>query len=105
MTAAESQPEVRPYQQVFADLAMHCIHQEYPNVIKHMTNNFSWPSQATSYKIGMLKILELREKAKNDLGDKFDIKGFHDAVLGGGAVPLSVLERMIENWIEETKAN
>jgi len=57
------------------------------------------PGQATSYKIGMLKILELREKAEQALGDKFDIRGFHDAVLGGGAVPLSVLEAMIDQWI------
>ena len=59
------------------------------------------PGQATSYKIGMLKILELREKAEQALGDKFDIRGFHDAVLGGGAVPLSVLEAMIDQWIAE----
>lgn len=58
------------------------------------------PGQATSYKIGMLKILELREKAEQALGDKFDIRGFHDAVLGGGAVPLRVLETMVEQWIE-----
>ena len=57
------------------------------------------PGQATSYKIGMLKILELREKAEQALGDKFDIRGFHDAVLGGGAVPLSVLETMVDQWI------
>ena len=59
------------------------------------------PGQATSYKIGMLKILELRVKAEQALGDKFDIRGFHDAVLGGGAVPLSVLEAMIDQWIAE----
>jgi uncharacterized protein (DUF885 family) len=59
------------------------------------------PGQATSYKIGMMKILELREKAEQALGDKFDIRGFHDAVLGGGAVPLSVLEAMIDQWIAE----
>ena len=57
------------------------------------------PGQATSYKIGMLKILELREKAEQALGDTFDIRGFHDAVLGGGAVPLSVLEAMVDQWI------
>jgi len=61
------------------------------------------PGQATSYKIGMLKILELREKAEQALGDKFDIRGFHDAVLGGGAVPLSVLEAMIDQWIAEVQ--
>lgn len=63
------------------------------------------PGQATSYKIGMLKILELREKAKNELGDKFDIRAFHDTVLGGGAVPLSILERVVDSWIAETKGS
>lgn len=59
-----------------------------------------WPGQATAYKIGMIKILDLREKAKNALGDKFDIREFHDKVLGGGAVPLLMLERIIDQWIE-----
>ncbi|MCA8895122.1 MAG: DUF885 domain-containing protein, partial [Amphiplicatus sp.] len=62
-----------------------------------------WPGQATSYKIGMLKILELREKAKAALGDKFDIRAFHDTVLGGGALPLDILERRVDEWIEATK--
>ena len=48
----------------------------------------------------MNKILELREKAKTALGDKFDIRGFHDLVLGGGAVPLSTLELMVDDWIK-----
>ena len=61
------------------------------------------PGQATSYKIGMIKILELREKAKQQLGDKFDIRGFHDTVLGGGALPLPMLEERVNRWIEETK--
>ncbi len=64
---------------------------------------FVWPGQATAYKIGMLKILELRERARAELGDHFDIRGFHDAVLGGGAVPLSVLERLVERWIAAAK--
>jgi uncharacterized protein (DUF885 family) len=62
------------------------------------------PGQATSYKIGMLKILELREKARSELGEQFDIRAFHDTVLGGGALPLSVLERVVDNWIAEVKA-
>ncbi|WP_425409614.1 DUF885 domain-containing protein [Hyphococcus sp.] len=57
------------------------------------------PGQATAYKVGMLKILELREKAETALGDEFDIRGFHDTVLGGGAMPLSVLERRVDQWI------
>ncbi|WP_193163045.1 DUF885 domain-containing protein [Microbulbifer hainanensis] len=61
------------------------------------------PGQATSYKIGMLKILELREHAKQELGDKFDIRGFHDTVLGGGALPLPMLETRVNRWIEQVK--
>lgn len=59
------------------------------------------PGQATSYKVGMIRILELRAKAEAALGDKFDIRGFHDTVLGGGAVPLSVLERRVDTWISQ----
>ncbi|MBT3860071.1 MAG: DUF885 domain-containing protein, partial [Gammaproteobacteria bacterium] len=65
---------------------------------------FVMPGQATSYKIGMLKILELREKARSELGEKFDISAFHDTVLGGGALPLSILERVVDNWISEVQA-
>jgi uncharacterized protein (DUF885 family) len=57
------------------------------------------PGQATSYKVGMMKILELRERARTALGERFDIRGFHDTVLGGGALPLSILERRIDDWI------
>ncbi len=62
-----------------------------------------WPAQATGYKIGMLKILGLRDKAKKALGDKFDIRTFHDKVLGGGAMPLSVLEKVIDGWIASSR--
>lgn len=62
------------------------------------------PGQATSYKIGMMKIQQLRKKAEDALGDKFDIRAFHDTVLGGGALPLEILERRIDQWIEEVKA-
>ena len=63
------------------------------------------PGQATSYKIGMLKIQELRHKAENALGDQFDIRAFHDAVLGGGAMPLPILERAIDQWIDSVKTS
>ena len=61
------------------------------------------PGQATAYKIGMIDIQRLRKMAEDQLGDKFDIKAFHDAVLGGGALPLDMLERQVKNWIEATK--
>jgi uncharacterized protein (DUF885 family) len=57
------------------------------------------PGQATSYKIGMLKILELRTKAMQALGPRFDVRAFHDTVLGGGALPLPLLERRVDDWI------
>ena len=58
------------------------------------------PSQATAYKIGMLKILELREKAKKQLGAKFDLRQFHDVVLTNGPVPLETLEELVEKWVK-----
>lgn len=61
------------------------------------------PGQALAYKIGMLKILELRERAKTELGDKFDLKAFHNQVLGHGALPLDLLERVINEWIAGQK--
>ena len=63
------------------------------------------PGQATSYKIGMMKILELRDKAEAELGDRFDIKGFHDTVLGGGGLPLEILERRVNDWIASRKGS
>lgn len=62
------------------------------------------PGQATAYKIGMNKIVDLREHAKAELGDKFDIRAFHDVVLKDGAVPLNILEENVDAWIAETKA-
>ncbi len=61
------------------------------------------PGQATSYKIGMLKILELRAQAKKALGVNFDIRAFHDVILGGGALPLPLLERKALRWINEAQ--
>src|SRR6266404_1511375 len=58
------------------------------------------PSQATAYKIGMIKILELREKAKKQLGPKFDLRQFHEVVLTNGALPLDVLEELVDRWIK-----
>jgi uncharacterized protein (DUF885 family) len=62
-----------------------------------------WPGQALSYKLGQLKILELRERSKQELGAKFDIRAFHDEVLGAGALPLQELEERINAWIAKVK--
>src|SRR6266850_1275116 len=62
------------------------------------------PSQATAYKVGMLKILKVREKAKKSLGDKFDIRQFHEVVLSNGSVPLDVLEELVDRWIKSKQA-
>ncbi|AUD61959.1 hypothetical protein AYJ58_10105 [Shewanella sp. Pdp11] len=59
------------------------------------------PGQATAYKVGMMKILELREKAKLALGDKFDLRDFHDVVLKNGAVPLDILETLVDRYIAD----
>lgn len=62
------------------------------------------PGQATGYKIGMLKIQSLRAQAEQQLGDKFDIRAFHDTILGGGALPMTILERQVNAWIAEVQA-
>jgi len=62
-----------------------------------------WPGQALAYKIGQLKILELRERAQRELGAKFDIREFHDEVLSAGALPMSQLEARIDSWIEKER--
>ncbi len=70
------------------------------SVIAEINRYLVIPGQATSYKIGMLKILELRERAQEALGEDFDIREFHDVVLSGGALPLDILDRRINNYIE-----
>ena len=69
------------------------------DAIKMVERHIVMPSQATAYKIGMLKILELRKKAKDALGDKFDIRDFHEVVISHGAIPLNVLEDFIDEYI------
>ena len=61
------------------------------------------PGQATGYKIGMIKIVALRQKAEQALGPKFDIKGFHDLIVGSGSTPLTVLEARVDDWIASRK--
>ena len=74
------------------------------NVRTEIDRYISWPAQALSYKLGELKILELRAKAEKELGDHFDIRKFHDAVLSNGSIPLSVLEDQITQFIEDEKS-
>jgi len=70
-----------------------------PDAVKMVERHIVIPSQATAYKIGMLKILELRAKAKLALDDKFDIREFHDVVITNGALPMNVLEEMVDEYI------
>ena len=70
-----------------------------PDAVKMVERHVVMPSQATAYKIGMLKIVELRENAKAKLGSKFNLPEFHDVVLKNGAVPLNVLESLVNEWV------
>jgi len=73
------------------------------NVRTEIDRYISWPGQALAYKMGELKILELRARAEQELGDKFDIRDFHDAILMTGGVPLDMLEQEIDRFIEDAK--
>ena len=75
-----------------------------PEVQSETDRYMAWPAQALGYKIGQLEILKLRQYSKDELGDKFDLRGFHDQVLGGGAVPLDVLSSRIHEWVGQQKA-
>ena len=101
------------------DTGSHAKKWSREKMIKYMTDNnpmtvedatkeveryIDLPGQALSYKIGMMKILDLREKAKTELGDKFDIRDFHDAVLKNGAVALPILEELVDAYIAEKQA-
>ena len=97
------------------DTGMHAFGWTREQAIEYMAKNtaktgndikveidryIAWPGQALAYKIGELKILELRNRAEKELGARFNIRDFHDVVLGDGAVPLDVLERHINQYIQ-----
>lgn len=78
-------------------LSLHEVNTEIDRYI-------GWPAQALSYKMGELKIRELRKKAEKELGDQFDLRDFHDVLLLNGAVPLFVLEELVDDWISKVKS-
>ena len=75
-----------------------------PNVQSEVDRYIAWPGQALAYKLGQLEILRLRDEARQKLGKKFDLRAFHDEVVGSGPLPLDVLHSQVENWITEQKA-
>ena len=74
-----------------------------PNVQSEVDRYIAWPGQALAYKLGQLEILKLRQAAKEQLGEKFDIRAFHDEVLGDGALPLDVLDKRVRDWVASKK--
>jgi uncharacterized protein (DUF885 family) len=69
------------------------------DVVAEIERYLVMPGQALAYKVGMMKILELRERAQHELGEAFDIRDFHDQILGNGALPLTLLEKVVDDWI------
>ncbi len=74
------------------------------DIVVEVDRYIVWPGQALAYKIGELKIKELRRTAEEELGEAFDIRAFHDTVLGNGALPLTVLEAQVRDWIAAVKS-
>jgi len=71
------------------------------DIVNEIDRYISWPGQALAYKIGQLQMLELRKKAEQALGDDFDVKAFHDELLGAGAIPMEILETRMNRWLTE----
>jgi uncharacterized protein (DUF885 family) len=76
-----------------------------PNIQTEVDRYIAWPGQALAYKLGQLEILKLRQRAQQELGSKFDIRAFHDEVLGNGALPLNVLDEQVGAWISSQSSN
>jgi uncharacterized protein (DUF885 family) len=74
-----------------------------PNIETEVDRYIAWPGQALAYKLGQMKIIELRERARQQLGERFDLRAFHDALLGDGPLPLDVLEANMDTWIAAQK--
>jgi uncharacterized protein (DUF885 family) len=85
------------YMRANSAMPLHDIRSEVDRYI-------GWPGQALAYKTGEMKIRQLRKEAESQLGEKFDVRAFHDVVLGGGAVPLGVLEKNVQAWIADSKS-
>ena len=100
------------------DTGMHAFGWSREKAIQYMLDNtglgqkaveaqidryITWPAQALSYKIGELKIRAIRKKAETILGNQFDVRSFHDTVIGNGSVPIAVLEELVDEWVENQK--
>jgi uncharacterized protein (DUF885 family) len=89
------------------DQMVDCFHRytamDEPNVQSEVDRYIAWPGQALAYKLGQLEILKLRQYAKEQLGTGFDIRTFHDQLLGGGTLPLDVLDQRVRDWVDKQK--